>query len=283
MRIHATGDVEVYAAVVIPFLESEPCARNVLRWVIEIVRRDPGSYTAAPSFWWVSDGDDVTGAASMTPPFPLLVSTIPEGAASALVSAVRQRAAGAGIRVPGVNGPAVPARAVAAAWSEATGAPSRLRMTTLLHEADTIMPVPLPRGAHRPAAPRDTATLTAWIEDFASEAGTHVGADPRHSVETMVAATEIDVWEVDSEIVSMAGHRQPVAGVVRVGPVYTPPQHRTRGYARRLTADVSEAALHLPGVRRCMLFTDTANPVSNSIYRQAGYVARGEHVEMAFA
>ena len=32
-----------------------------------------------------------------------------------------------------------------------------------------------------------------------------------------------------------------------------------------------------------MLFTDAANPVSNSIYRQAGYEPRGEHVEIEFA
>jgi predicted GNAT family acetyltransferase len=32
-----------------------------------------------------------------------------------------------------------------------------------------------------------------------------------------------------------------------------------------------------------MLFTDADNPVSNSIYRQAGYEPRGEHVEIDFA
>jgi predicted GNAT family acetyltransferase len=32
-----------------------------------------------------------------------------------------------------------------------------------------------------------------------------------------------------------------------------------------------------------MLFTDVDNPVSNSIYRQAGYVTRDRHVEIEFA
>jgi predicted GNAT family acetyltransferase len=64
--------------------------------------------------------------------------------------------------------------------------------------------------------------------------------------------------------------------------VYTPAEHRNRGYARRLTYEVSIAALAQPSVDRCMLFTDADNPVSNSIYRQAGYVPRGEHVEIEF-
>jgi len=38
-----------------------------------------------------------------------------------------------------------------------------------------------------------------------------------------------------------------------------------------------------PDVQRAMLFTDAANTVSNSIYRQAGYQPRGEHVEIEFA
>ena len=47
-------------------------------------------------------------------------------------------------------------------------------------------------------------------------------------------------------------------------------------------ASVTATETARPDVHRCMLFTDTANPVSNSIYRQIGYVPRGEHVEIAF-
>ena len=38
-----------------------------------------------------------------------------------------------------------------------------------------------------------------------------------------------------------------------------------------------------PASTSAMLFTDADNPVSNSIYRQAGYEPRGEHVEIEFA
>jgi predicted GNAT family acetyltransferase len=80
----------------------------------------------------------------------------------------------------------------------------------------------------------------------------------------------------------MVGHRD-AAGVLRVGPVYTPPEHRNHGYARRLTYEVTALALQRADVSNAMLFTDAANPVSNSIYRQAGYQPRGEHLEVEFA
>lgn len=98
----------------------------------------------------------------------------------------------------------------------------------------------------------------------------------------MIERDELDIWEVDRTPVSLAGHRTPAAGAVRIGPVYTPPEHRSHGYARGLVAETSLAALRRREMRRCILFTDTANPVSNSIYRQIGYVPTGEHVDIAF-
>ena len=55
----------------------------------------------------------------------------------------------------------------------------------------------------------------------------------------------------------------------RIGPVYTPKQHRGRGYASRAVAEVSQHYVD-HGVR-CCLFTDQANPTSNKIYEAIGY------------
>ena len=64
--------------------------------------------------------------------------------------------------------------------------------------------------------------------------------------------------------------RQPAGfGVARIGPVYTPREHRGRGYASAAVAEVSRRLLD-EGVRVC-LFTDQANPTSNRIYQALGY------------
>ena len=79
--------------------------------------------------------------------------------------------------------------------------------------------------------------------------------------------------------VSLAGHAGETPNGARVGPVYTPPELRGRGYASALTASLTERLLERR--RFCFLFTDLANPTSNSIYQRIGYRARHRHHALA--
>jgi predicted GNAT family acetyltransferase len=79
----------------------------------------------------------------------------------------------------------------------------------------------------------------------------------------------LHLWE-DGEVVSLAGVGSLTPNGIRIGPVYTPPEARNRGYASSLVAAVSQAELDA-GRRFCFLFTDQANPVSNHIYQAIGY------------
>jgi predicted GNAT family acetyltransferase len=62
----------------------------------------------------------------------------------------------------------------------------------------------------------------------------------------------------------------PAAGVARVGPVYTPPGWRRRGYGAAVAATAARSGLR-SGVTEIVLYTDLANPTSNSIYRAIGF------------
>jgi predicted GNAT family acetyltransferase len=281
MRVHSTDDVDEYAAAARPFLEAEPCARNVLLTVIDTVRSAPASYSDAPGFWWVTDADAVVGAMSWTPPHNLLVSSLPAEAAPGLAAAAIERARRLGLRPGGVVGPATSARAVAAAWTSATDDRIARDRTILLNELHSLTEVAVPRGARRSAVEDDATLVTAWLAASTAEIDHAAIPNPRVIADHMIRAGHIDLWVTDDQPVSMAGHRI-AAGVVRVGPVYTPREHRNHGYARRLTYEVTAAVIARPDVHRAMLFTDAANPVSNSIYRQAGYEPRGEHVEIDF-
>jgi predicted GNAT family acetyltransferase len=199
-----------------------------------------------------------------------------------LAEAAVKRAEAVGLRPNGVVGPALPARAVAAAWMAITDDTVERDRTILLNELVSLVEVPVPPGARRSARIGDVPLIAAWLETFSAEIEHAVPANAHAVAEHMVRSEQIDIWIADDQIVSMVGYRD-AAGVVRVGPVYTPPEYRNHGYARRLTYEVTAAALQRPGVEHAMLFTDAANPVSNSIYRQAGYAPRGEHVEIDFA
>jgi hypothetical protein len=63
--------------------------------------------------------------------------------------------------------------------------------------------------------------------------------------------------------------------------VYTPREHRRRGYATALVAEQSSWLLQ-SGHRACFLFTDLANPTSNAIYERIGYRRVGEASQFTF-
>ncbi|HUQ54021.1 GNAT family N-acetyltransferase [Lentzea sp.] len=78
------------------------------------------------------------------------------------------------------------------------------------------------------------------------------------------------LWLVDGVPVSWAASTTPVAGVSRVGPVYTPPEHRRHGYAAAVTAAVCRWA-HSAGAAHVVLTADLANPTANSVYHGIGF------------
>src|SRR5262249_17236439 len=69
---------------------------------------------------------------------------------------------------------------------------------------------------------------------------------------------------------ALAGYTGPTPHGIRVGPVYTPPEHRNHGYASACTARLSPLLLS-QGNRFCFPYTDLPNPTSNRIYRRSGY------------
>ena len=88
------------------------------------------------------------------------------------------------------------------------------------------------------------------------------------------------LWEDDGPV-SLAGYGGETPHGIRVGPVYTPPEHRGRGYATALVAALSAARL-AEGRRFCFLHTDLANPTSNAIYERIGYERVCESAEILF-
>ncbi|MBO0788662.1 MAG: GNAT family N-acetyltransferase, partial [Actinobacteria bacterium] len=104
---------------------------------------------------------------------------------------------------------------------------------------------------------------------------------PERQVRDRLRHGGLTLWEEEGRPVSLAGLTRQVAGQVRVGPVYTPPEFRRRGFAAAVTAAVSRAAL-AAGAQEVLLFTDLANPTSNSLYRRLGYRPVSDYVSLAF-
>ena len=100
-----------------------------------------------------------------------------------------------------------------------------------------------------------------------------------HIVDSYLSDGHLRLWE-DTEPVSMVARTTVVAGVVQVRYVYTPQEHRNRGYA---TACVSKISKQIRNEgNRCILYTDLCNPISNTIYRRIGYRAVAEAIQYRF-
>jgi RimJ/RimL family protein N-acetyltransferase len=191
---------------------------------------------------------------------------------------------GHGLELSAVNGPRENAEALAAAWQRHTGGTVRETMASRLFRLDELLP-PAASGAGRHATEDDVDLLVRWREDFGTEALGH--KQPRDEGLAQIRRMlemgyGIIIWEDRGEPVSMAIATAPIGGMSRVAPVYTPPEHRAHGYGSAATAAVSQHARDA-GAQDVILFTDLANPTSNSIYQKIGYRPVYDSTEIEFA
>jgi len=143
---------------------------------------------------------------------------------------------------------------------------------------------PATAGRPRHATEDDIDLLAQWRGDFELEAVGHLRnpGDGSAAIRRMLEMGDGTIlWEHDGEPVSWAVVSVPLYGMSRVGPVYTPPAHRAKGYGSAVTAAVSQHARDA-GATSVVLFTDLANPTSNSIYQKIGYRPVYDSTELEF-
>ncbi len=219
--------------------------------------------------------DEVVGLAIRTAPWNLLVSPMDTDAAHALGAFLSTRDPD----LPGITGPRPVVEAVLPALNP-PGVP-RTVMVDVARVLEELRPPPPVPGSARRATHDDRALLLGWHRSFGAEADL-----PAHGLEESVdAGIEHGswwLWAVGGDPVAMAGHAPPVdtpgGTVTRIGPVFTPPEQRRRGYGTAITAHV---ALHLrQSGSSVMLFADAGNADTNRLYGRLGFRAKAEIVEV---
>ncbi|NGN95466.1 GNAT family N-acetyltransferase [Nocardioides sp. KC13] len=258
------------------YLAAEPLTASVLATNADRATRVAQHDEPYRWFAVAREGEQVVGAAMRTAPFepyPLYVCPMPEPAALELARRLHDRGEYAG----GANGALPAARTVAEETARLAGGRVTVAMASRLHELGTLVMPPGVRGRARRATYDDLELCRAWLNDFghaareqsenpgfAHEATVHDDDQVRRKIDEFVL-----LWEVDGEVVSLAGATPPVHGVIRIAPVYTPKEQRGHGYGTAVTAEASRL-LGADGTRLC-LFTDVDNPVSNHVYAKIGY------------
>jgi predicted GNAT family acetyltransferase len=248
------------------FLLAREAEHNLILGLSGRLRENAHMYGTDPYFAVAEDDGRVVAVAMRTPPHNLILSELDdERALDILAEDVRAMFA----ELPGVLGPKEAAERFASLW----GVPGELRLAQRAHRAESVtLPEGVP-GRMRAYEDGDRELVLRWLQAFIDEALPGGAPDsPQSSLEHRLADPDggFAFWEDDGEPVSLAGYGTPTPNGIRVGPVYTPPELRRRGYATALTAAVTKMLLDR-GSRFCFLFTDLANPTSNSIYYAVGY------------
>jgi predicted GNAT family acetyltransferase len=265
-------------------LLADEARHNLILGIAGTVRDSPDLYPLR-SFWLVRDGGEVAGAALRTPPYNLILARPRSSEAlAALADAVDED-------IPGVVGSVPESEEFARLWSLRTGLRARTNMRQGVYSLQQIQQLPAAPGSARVATANDRELTLRWWIAFGEEV-LHEGGPGRERAESTLdhrlssSSAGILLWEHEGEPVSLAGWGGPTPNGMRVGPVYTPPELRGRGYATTLTAELSQRLLDgrlSDGDRRfCFLYTDLANPTSNAIYERIGYRRVAESAEVAF-
>jgi hypothetical protein len=257
----ATDSMDEFVAVAGDLLRADVAGNTVMLTVLEnLTARGPYAFgPEAPRFGWWEQGSAAVGAYLQTPPYPVLLTELPADAVAPLVEALDPDQ---------VTADRMLAEAIGEIWRRRGDEPSVDRRTRLYRLGELILPDPAPPGQARPAGADDRDLLVDWYHRFHDEVGEGIG-DLNAIIADRIDYGGLTLWEVDAVPVAMAGRTRASAGMVRVGPVFTPVDLRQRGYAGAVTAAVSVAAQQLAD--EVVLFTDLTNPISNSVYQRLGY------------
>jgi predicted GNAT family acetyltransferase len=262
-----TRDIERFADRVADFL-AQRIERNVIASIHVRLRSGDSFGSGAPLLACGLDAHDrILAVAIRTPPWPLIATEFGDReAALELMRACLVEDP----HVLAVNAETETARAIAAAWAELTGGSTRRRISEAMHVLSAVREPPRPAlGALRHAGEADRPLLVEWERGFVVEAGVGIPQQAPRMVDRRLAAGTQFIWE-HHEPVSTVAVSAAIAGTVRIGPVYTPPEHRCHGYATSAVAALSKRMLS-SHASRCVLLTDLANPTSNKIYASIGY------------
>jgi predicted GNAT family acetyltransferase len=282
MEVLRPDDAPTFLHLAGPLLGRDEARNQLPLGIAGNLAQHPDVYEVV-RYWVVRDRDEPVAAALRTEPHNLVLADPSSGAA---LEALLQAIVADDPDLPGVVGNVPHVRTAASGLSASTGREAELTLSQGVYGLTTVRELPRVPGRARAATPEDRALVVAWLTAFAHEALPRPEDDVaqiERTVDTRFASERsgLWLWEHERQPVSLAGFSGPTPTGIRVGPVYTPPEHRRRGYATTLVADLSRWLLD-QGHRACFLYTDLANPTSNRIYLDIGYERVGDALEYRF-
>lgn len=263
MRLRRFTDAAAFAAACEPLLLAREAENGLPLGLMDaLVRR---RYNPDEALMALAEDDTQPPLVLVrTPPHHLVLSAGGTGFLGELAARLHEGEE----ELPGVVGPTDAAGAFAAAWCRRTGQRPCVHLELMIHELERLKPPNEIAGQARWANAGDGRLLLRWFGAFCDEA-TGEEPPPPESVLARIDERHVLLW-CNPEPVSMACLSRGTPNGAWIAPVYTPPEHRRRGYAGAVTAELCRRAQE-EGARCVYLFTDRSNAGTARIYRRLGF------------
>lgn len=263
MDIETTGDAVRFRASAGAVLRQDPLRHTVIATTVNNIASGLDSPPVPPVFV-TARGAGATGVAMRAGHRDIYLGALSPDVIAAVADTFTTSSPEAG----GVEGPTGVAEDFAKHWCAAMGGdPVPAFATTLYRLGDLV--VPTVSGTARQATEADLDLCMSWMTAMRVETGIPAGAPSEEALRNRIRAGSWWLWEDGGEPVSLVARQIPCFGWSRIGPVFTPPVARGRGYASALTAHVSQV-VRAEAVDVC-LFADTDNELTNRLYRRLGF------------
>lgn len=227
--------------------------------------------TLGESAWAAVDGDLVAVRSSAD--YPLLVAGAwPQDALEELTRWL--------LDLPNLRGVSGAEQVVAPLAAALRGDRQATRTGQRLFRLDELTPPTGVAGELVVAGDRHRTTVRGWFRAFMIEADDGPAGQSDEAADRSLDGGGMWLWCDAGEPVAMASRRPVIGGSARIGPVYTPPERRGRGYGSAVTAAATRSILDERAIP--VLFTDLANPTSNKIYQLLGYYPVEDRVVITF-
>jgi uncharacterized protein len=275
VQLHRFDSIDKFWDKTQIYLLQNDAENNLLLAVIHTLLHNPERYPDPPYLEIVEINGNVVATAIRTPPYKLLLSKVSNQDALTLIAQDLDREP-----LPGVAGLVPEVETFLQEWQGLTRQSYRLLKEMRIHQLTALQPSIAANGHLRLVSEKDRALLLEWLPAFHAETGLEVLEDVERIVTNRLKNQNTYLWE-DNAPVSLAAGIQFSGTTSRIGSVYTPPAYRRKGYATACVAALSQKLLDA-GCDRCFLLTDLANPTSNHIYQDIGYLPICDWHEYSF-
>lgn len=280
MRFVRCDDVSAFYARVLPVLEKHEAQNNLMIGILE-----RGARLGGTEEWLMATVEEESGSIAlvvlMTPPQNLLLAgASDDGVARQALDALMDALHAQAIAFPGVLAEKSLVRAFEDRYAQRFGGAFAVEMEERVYQLTQVSPVRLV-GSIREVTTQDMHYVPYWLTGFHDDA-----FGGRHDIDAEGAQSRIErgglyVLEVDGMPVCLAGAARRTPHGRSIGPVYTPPYLRGRGYATSCVAQLSQLLLS-EGNDYCALFTDLSNPASNGAYMKVGYQPVADFTQLRY-